>query len=163
MKFENPQHNEQLYKEKHKVIQNVNFWFIFLVWGNFSQLFLKTRVKATISGTFRNIFDGGCYTQITEVTLTFTVVSSNGNSILSELVSASFESLRETLLTPVRIWKRACLGLGHCDILIMHLLKGGLSSDCFLNSNFWQQVTWILMIENKNQDVPMYFWSTFVL
>lgn len=69
-----------LYKEKHKVIQNVNFWFIFLVWGNFSQLFLKTRVKATsntfsfssfpniktalfasnaISGTFRNIFDGG--------------------------------------------------------------------------------------------------------
>ena len=62
----------------------------------------------TISGTFRNIFDGGCYTQITEVTLTFTVVSSNGNSILSELVSASFESLRETLLTPVRIWKRAC-------------------------------------------------------
>ena len=127
VKFENPQHNEQLYKEKHKVIQNVNFWFIFLVWGNFSQLFLKTRVKATISGTFRNIFDGGCYTQITEVTLTFTVVSSNGNSILSELVSASFESLRETLLTPVRIWKRACLGLGHCDILIMHLLKGGLS------------------------------------
>ena len=136
VKFENPQHNEQLYKEKHKVIQNVNFWFIFLVWGNFSQLFLKTRVKATsntfsfssftsintalntnsaISSTFRNIF-GGLAAQFAKSTLTFAAVSSNGNSILSELVSASFESLRETLLTPVRIWKRALLGLGHCNL-----------------------------------------------
>ena len=76
-----------------------------------------------ISSTFGDAL-GLSWAQITKVTLTFTVVSSNRDSELSELVSASFESLRETLLTPARIRKRAWLGLEHCDILIMHLLKG---------------------------------------
>ena len=29
--------------EKHQVIQNVNFWFIFLVWSDFLQLFFKNQ------------------------------------------------------------------------------------------------------------------------
>ena len=60
---------------------------------------------STISGTFRNWFSGG-YAQITQFAFSFAIVSGYRKSILTEMIIASLNTLRETSISTKKVFIR---------------------------------------------------------